>query len=296
LAPDTDYNSTRSESLKTARQKTKRPPLWRCQQCGRSFANRNQSHACGRHKLQDRFDGKPPEIRALFKGVAALVKSIGPVRILPEKTRIAFQVRMSFAQVTPRQRWLDGHVVLARRLEHPRFRKIETFSPRNHLHAFRLTSLAEIDAEFHAWIEEAYRVGEQRHLPPTRRAAKKSASSARLGNRGGMTAAQFRSMALSLPGAIESAHMNHPDFRVGGKIFATLGGNEEFGVVMLSPDEQREFVAAEPKGFAPVKGGWGRSGSTEVHLETVRTVTLRKAMTAAWRRRAPIEKRKMRTK
>jgi hypothetical protein len=73
---------------------------------------------------------------------------------------------MSFAQVTPRRGWIDGHVVLARRLEHPRFRLIQTFSPRNHLHAFRIASVAEIDAEFAAWMREAYAVGEQRHLGP----------------------------------------------------------------------------------------------------------------------------------
>lgn len=92
------------------------------------------------------------------------MRAIGPVRVLPEKTRIAFQVRMSFAQVTPRQRWIDGHVVLARRLEHPRFRRVETFSPRNHLHAFRLSGPDEIDDDFRAWLAEAYRVGAQEHL------------------------------------------------------------------------------------------------------------------------------------
>lgn len=142
----------------------RRPPLWRCPKCRRAFANRNQSHACGRHSLSHHFDGKRPGIRALFDAVVDAVRSIGPVRVLPEKTRIAFQVRMSFAQVTPRQRWLDGHVVLARRVEHPRFRKVETFSPRNHLHAFRIHDPAEIDGEFRAWLAEAYRVGEQRHL------------------------------------------------------------------------------------------------------------------------------------
>jgi hypothetical protein len=96
--------------------------------------------------------------------VVAAIKAIGPVRVLPEKTRIAFQVRMSFAQATPRTRWLDGHVVLARRLEHPRFRSIQTISPRNHVHVFRLTSLADIDNEFRGWLAEAYQVGEQRHL------------------------------------------------------------------------------------------------------------------------------------
>lgn len=142
----------------------KRAALWHCRKCGRDFANRNQSHACGRYSLADHFRGKSPEIRALFDQVVAAVRASGPVRILPEKTRIAFQVRMSFAQVTPRKNWLDGHVVLARRLDHPRFRKIETFSPRNHLHAFRLTHPRDIDDDFRAWLAEAYLVGEQRHL------------------------------------------------------------------------------------------------------------------------------------
>src|SRR5215831_14879010 len=103
-------------------------PLWHCKKCGREFANRNQSHACGTHDLEHHFRGKPAAIRALYDRVVKVVNSIGPARVLPEKTRIAFQVRMSFAQITPRQRWLDGHVVLARRLESPRFRRIDTIS------------------------------------------------------------------------------------------------------------------------------------------------------------------------
>ena len=102
--------------------------LWQCKKCGRYFANRNQSHVCGRHDLEHHFAGKSPQIRALFDQVIAAIREIGPVRILPEKTRIAFQVRMSFAQLTPESRWLDGPVVLARRLEYPRFRQIQTIS------------------------------------------------------------------------------------------------------------------------------------------------------------------------
>jgi hypothetical protein len=104
-------------------------------------------------------------VRAVFDAVLAAVRGHGPVTVLPEKTRIAFQVRMSFAQVTPRREWVDGHVVLARRLEHRRFRKIETISPRNHVHHFRLFTPADVDAEVRKWLEEAYAVGEQRHLP-----------------------------------------------------------------------------------------------------------------------------------
>lgn len=139
-------------------------PLWRCPKCGRAFANRRQPHACARYTLRHHFRGKPRTIRLLFNRVVGALRAIGPVRILPEKTRIAFQARMSFAQVTPRRAWLDGHLVLARRLDHPRFTRVETFSPRNHLHAFRLRAPDEIDDEFRAWLAEAYRVGRQEHL------------------------------------------------------------------------------------------------------------------------------------
>src|SRR4051812_7461169 len=154
-------NRDREIPCMTSRRK---PPLWKCRKCGRAFANRNQSHACGRHDLDHHFTGKPPAIRALYDQAVRVIRSIGDVRILPEKTRIAFQVRMSFAQLTPRRAWIDGHVVLARRLEHPRFRTVETFSPRNHLHTFRLTSAADLDDDFRAWMAEAYDVGAQKHL------------------------------------------------------------------------------------------------------------------------------------
>ena len=138
--------------------------MWRCPDCRRQFANRNQSHACGRYTLASHFEGKPPTVRAIFDRLLATAEKNGPVIVLPEKTRIAFQVRMSFAAFVIRRNWVDGHVVLARRLENPRFRRIETFSPRNHLHAFRFESLGEIDDEVAGWFAEAYRVGEQHHL------------------------------------------------------------------------------------------------------------------------------------
>ena len=138
--------------------------MWRCPKCRRQFANRNQSHACGRSTLASHFRGKPPAVRAIFDKLLTLTRKNGPVTVLPEKSRIAFQVRMSFAAFVVRQNWVDGHVVLARRVENPRFRRIETFSPRNHLHAFRFESVDQVDDEVVAWLAEAYRVGQQRHL------------------------------------------------------------------------------------------------------------------------------------
>ena len=82
-----------------------------------------------------------------------------------------------------------------------------------------------------------------------------------------MTANDFRRLALSLPEVAEAAHMGHPDFRVAGKIFATLGYPASgWGVVCLKPEQQELFVRAEPKSFVPVKGGWGRAGNTNVRL------------------------------
>ena len=138
--------------------------LWHCPECGRGFANRNQSHSCSDVRLHSHFKAKSAHARELFDALLAMVKQCGPVKVLPEKTRIAFQVRMSFIAVQVRRNYLVGHFVFARRLAHPRFLRVETFSPRNHLHAFRLDSLAELDDEFAAWICEAYAVGEQKHL------------------------------------------------------------------------------------------------------------------------------------
>ena len=139
-------------------------PLWTCPVCNRQFANQNQSHACARYTLAEHLEGKSPEVLALYHHLEAVIQRLGPVIVNPEKTCIAFQVRMSFAAVMLKRQWIDGHVVLARRLESPRFRRIETISPRNHVHSFRLTCLEDVDEEFVAWLAEAYLVGEQRHL------------------------------------------------------------------------------------------------------------------------------------
>jgi hypothetical protein len=102
-----------------------------------------------------------------------------------------------------------------------------------------------------------------------------------------MTADDFRDLALSLPEAAESAHMGHPDFRVRGKIFATLGPDEEWGMVKLSPEQQRVFVRTEPDVFQPVKGAWGRRGCTHVRFEKATEPAVRQALIAAWRNTAP---------
>src|SRR5882724_10208853 len=103
-----------------------------------------------------------------------------------------------------------------------------------------------------------------------------------------MTAKDFRSLALALPETEERAHMNHPDFRVAGKIFATLGYPDKTrGMVKLSPEDQHYFSQDNPDVFIPVKGAWGRRGATSVHLKTAKKDVLSKAIQAAWRNIAP---------
>ncbi len=103
-----------------------------------------------------------------------------------------------------------------------------------------------------------------------------------------MTPAEFRRLALSLPGVIESSHMSHPDFRVGGKIFATLGyPDKDRGMVVLPAEEQAKLIKAHPKVFAPAKGAWGKQGSTIVRLDAANAPTVRSALEIAWRNKGP---------
>jgi hypothetical protein len=139
--------------------------LWTCPACGRAFANRNQTHSCNNLTDLDRhLAGKAPVIRETFEAFRRRVEAIGPCIVMPQKTRIAFQVRMSFAQLTPRQGWIDGHLVLAERHEAWSRGKITTYSPGNHTHEFRLASPADLDETFQRYLEMAYAVGRQEHL------------------------------------------------------------------------------------------------------------------------------------
>ncbi len=103
-----------------------------------------------------------------------------------------------------------------------------------------------------------------------------------------MTSNDFRRLALSFPETSEQAHMDHPDFRVAGKIFATLGYPENgWGMVKLTPIEQGMFMRAHRGVFEPCAGAWGRRGATSVRLKAARKHTVRRALLAAWLLAAP---------
>lgn len=103
-----------------------------------------------------------------------------------------------------------------------------------------------------------------------------------------MSASRFRRAALALPGATEGAHQRTADFRVGKRIFATLGyPDDAWGTLKLTPEQQTMLVDAEPEIFRPVPGGWGRQGSTNVLLAKADAKTLKSALTMAWQNIAP---------
>ncbi len=104
-----------------------------------------------------------------------------------------------------------------------------------------------------------------------------------------MTESEFRKIALNLPESYEKSHVGHPDFRVkGGKIFATLGYPDEgFGVLILTADQQAELIESYPEMFEPVKGAWGKRGSTQIVLKAARPDVIDSAMKLAWANAAP---------
>jgi YjbR len=114
-----------------------------------------------------------------------------------------------------------------------------------------------------------------------------------------MTPDDFRTLALALPGAKEGSHMQHPDFRVGDKIFATLW--KEDGVLMLRPEQQSLLVESDPTSFSPASGGWGRKGSTVVHLKVAHRAAVAQGLMAAWETKsmakspAPVRRKRSRS-
>ena len=101
-----------------------------------------------------------------------------------------------------------------------------------------------------------------------------------------MNSDDFRRIALSLEGAEEGSHMGNPDFRVGGRIFATLASEKQgYGNLMLTPELQAEFVGELPEVFLPIHGGWGRMGATHIRLAEASADVLAGALRAAWKLR-----------
>ena len=142
----------------------KQSDLWQCPKCGQRFTSANQWHSCGSFNLDDLFQHSLPGTRELFGHFVKAVEGFGPVTIIPQKTRIAFQVKMRFAAIVPRKKYLRGHLVLGEIYKEDFFGRINSYSPNNHVHEFRLDSKKQLTPGFVEYIGKAYKVGQRKHL------------------------------------------------------------------------------------------------------------------------------------
>jgi hypothetical protein len=141
-------------------------PLWKCPRCGRRFAHANQWHSCGRFSVRAHLRGKSPAVRALYRKFVEAAKACGPLVVSPAKTVIAFKARASFAALRIKTRWLEGELLLPRKIAHPCFAKVQSASVRCQVHGFRLRAVSELDDEFCGWLAEAYRAARQEPEDP----------------------------------------------------------------------------------------------------------------------------------
>ncbi|HEY7589167.1 MAG TPA: DUF5655 domain-containing protein [Thermoplasmata archaeon] len=154
---------SRAASQLPPRSATK-PPLWTCPRCGKKFVTRNIYHSCGPYTVADFLRGKGPKGRALFRRFESLLRACGPVTVAPNKTGIAFMVRVRFAGVRRvSDRGMTFAFALLRRIESPRIAKVEQYG-KWYGHIVRVTEPGQLDDEVLRWLRESYRVGEQRHL------------------------------------------------------------------------------------------------------------------------------------
>lgn len=136
-------------------------PLWRCPKCGERFVTANLWHSCGKHTLDALFARSEPNVVAVFEKLARMIEACGPVRIIPQKTRVTFQVRIRFTSCYPRKSHLLCGLVLRREITSPRFARIEKYGPHFVVHYLKVDSPTQLNTEVQDWLQESYRVGAQ---------------------------------------------------------------------------------------------------------------------------------------
>jgi hypothetical protein len=138
--------------------------LWTCPRCGHRFVTPNLAHSCGRFRLEDHFRDKETRLRATFRLLVRSARTFGPVTVYAQKTRIVFMVRVRFASIVVRRRWLDLGLWLTHPIDDPRVRRVERLGPRIFYTHLQLAAPGDVDDRLSALLGEAYRTGRQHHL------------------------------------------------------------------------------------------------------------------------------------
>ena len=133
-------------------------PVWTCPRCGARLVSRNLWHSCGRFTLEDLFAGAAPGVLELARGYVPMLRSLGDVQVLPQKTRLVCVARVRFAGLTPRKRGFQASFALHRWLDSPRIVKRVDYGPRWRAHHVNVQAHADLDDELRAWLQESHDV------------------------------------------------------------------------------------------------------------------------------------------
>jgi hypothetical protein len=136
-------------------------PLWKCPKCGHRFVTKNLWHSCVRVTVASHFRGRPPERRKTYDRWLAAARACGKVRAYGQKSRITIMARVRFAGAVVHESYVNGHLWMRRRVEHPVLRRTDDFGRLGFVHHFRLERPDDVDDALRALIREAYRVGTQ---------------------------------------------------------------------------------------------------------------------------------------
>lgn len=138
--------------------------LWTCPACGKRFVNRNMSHSCGPHTVDQFMEGKGPQAWAYWNRLQEVVAACGPYSIVANKTRLEFMVRVRFAGMDAvSERGMSFSFWLKERIDSPRFRKVVLYGRTDWVHHLRINSLDDLDDEVQGWMCRSYQVGCQRY-------------------------------------------------------------------------------------------------------------------------------------
>jgi hypothetical protein len=140
--------------------------MWTCPRCSRRYANVNQWHSCGNPELEELLAPHAPTVVAIYRAVETAIATAGEFRVHPQKTRIAFISRMSFAGVKLARRWADLSFILPKPVDDDRIRRIDLYGPTSFGHGMRLGTADDVDATVQSWLAEARRRGDQETLDP----------------------------------------------------------------------------------------------------------------------------------
>jgi hypothetical protein len=137
--------------------------LWTCPKCGEKFVTRNMAHSCGKFTIEGLFAKSDPNVLATYRRLERMAKSVAPFHVIPQKTRVSFQLRTRCAGGYPMKSAFRFAFLSRKVIEHPRIFKVETFAPDQHVHYVMLRSPDEVDGQIKEWLKISTAYGEQRH-------------------------------------------------------------------------------------------------------------------------------------